>query len=494
LSSRLEFREVLNMTETTLVFRSQIAAPAADVLAWHGSPGAFERLTPPWMDVRVMEAAGGIAPGDWKRLRVAAGPIGVSWTLVHQAAADGTGFVDEQQDGPFASWRHEHRFLNDGAERSVLEDRIAYRLPYGSVGQLVAGSQIERRLSDLFRFRHARTELDLARHVTTGLVRPQRIAISGASGLIGSQLVPFLRTGGHDVVRLVRRQPSAADEIAWDPASGSIDAASLEGMDAVIHLAGVSIAGGRWTTARKAAILSSRQQGTSLLAETLAGLRRPPRVLISASGIGYYGDAGSTPLTESSPPGDGFLAGVCQAWEEATTPAAASGIRVVLPRFGVVLSGRGGLLTRLLPPFRFGLGGPLGSGEQFMSWIAVDDLLGVLLRAIADDRLAGPVNAVAPHAVSNRVFAETLGRVLHRPAVLRTPARALRLVAGELADELILASQLARPARLEEVGFTFAFPTLEDALRHELGRFASGREAAIPGPLAHAVIQPHQRP
>ena len=482
------------MTETTLSYRSEIAAPAADVLRWHSSPGAFERLTPSWMDVRVLDGSGGIEPDHWKRLRVGAGPLGVSWTLVHHAVDDGTGFVDEQADGPFASWRHEHRFSSDGPERSVLEDRIIYQLPFGSVGQLLAGDQIERRLSDLFRFRHARTKLDLARHIATGLVRPQRIAISGASGLIGSQLVPFLRTGGHDVARLVRQRPSAADEIAWDPAGGWIDATSLEGMDAVIHLAGVSIAGGRWTTARKAAILNSRLQGTSLLAETLARLQRQPRVLISASGIGYYGDAGSTPLTESSPPGDGFLAGVCRAWEEATAPAVASGIRVVLPRFGVVLSGRGGLLARLLPPFRFGVGGPLGSGEQFMSWIALDDLLGVLLRAIADDRLAGPVNAVAPHAVSNRVFAETLGRVLHRPTVLRTPARALRLVAGELADELLLASQLARPARLEDVSFSFAFPTLEDALRHELGRSGGNRGAEIPATSLRSAVQPgHSR-
>ena len=228
----------------------------------------------------------------------------------------------------------------------MLEDRITYQLPFGAVGQLVAGRQFERRLDDLFRFRHRRTQVDLARHAASHVARRQQIAISGASGLVGSQLVPFLRAGGHDVVRLVRRPPSATDEIAWDPASGQIDIASLEGMDAVIHLAGVSIAGGRWTTARKAAILSSRLQGTSLLAKTLTRLQRPPRVLVSASGIGYYGDARNAPLTEDSPPGAGFLAEVCQAWEEATAPAAASGIRVVLPRFGVVLSGRGGLLTR----------------------------------------------------------------------------------------------------------------------------------------------------
>ena len=480
------------MTHTTHTYRSQIAAPAAVVRAWHANPGAFERLTPPWMNVRVLDGVGGIEPGDWKRLRVGAGPIGVPWTLVHHATDDGTGFVDEQTDGPFASWRHEHRFLSDGPERSVLEDRITYQLPFAAVGQLVAGRQVERRLDDLFRFRHKRTQVDLARHAATGLARPQRIAISGASGLVGSQLVPFLRAGGHDVVRLVRRRPSAADEISWDPATDQIDAASLEGMDAVIHLAGVSIAGGRWTRARKASILSSRVQGTGLLAKTLTRLQRPPRVLVSASGIGYYGDAGNAPLTEESPQGSGFLADVCRVWEEATAPAAASGIRVVLPRFGVVLAGSGGLLARMVPLFRFGLGGPLGSGEQFMSWIALDDLLGVLLQAIADDRLVGPVNAVAPHAVTNHAFADTLGRVLGRPAVLRAPAAGLRLAAGELADELLLASQLARPARLEEVGFSFAFPGLEDALRHELGRSDGKRGAEISTTPLRSAVQTGQ--
>jgi uncharacterized protein (TIGR01777 family) len=264
-------------------------------------------------------------------------------------------------------------------------------------------------------------------------------------------------------------------------------------MDAVIHLAGASIASGRWTAARKAAILSSRLQGTSLLAKTLARLQHPPRVLISASGIGYYGDGGNTPLPEESPPGTGFLADVCRSWEQATAPASEAGIRVVLPRLGVVMAGRGGLLARMAPAFRFGLGGPLGNGEQFMSWIALDDLLGVLLQAIADDRLAGPVNAVAPQAVTNRAFAETLGRVLGRPAMLRAPALALRLAGGELADELILASQLARPARLEEAGYAFAFPALEDALRHELGRFGEYRSAEVPGPLPRAAIQPGHR-
>jgi uncharacterized protein (TIGR01777 family) len=459
------------MSETTLIYRSQIPAPPAAVLAWHANPGAFERLTPPWMDVRVLEAAGGIAPGDWKRLRLAAGPIGVSWKLVHEAGSDGAAFVDVQERGPFRSWRHEHWILPNGTEASYLEDRLTYRLPWTPVGRWAADRFLRNRLDDLFRFRHRRTQIDVARHAGAGPSMPLRIAVTGASGLVGRQLVPFLRAGGHDVVTLVRRRPTGADERFWDPATGQIDADALEGLDAVVHLAGESIAGGRWTPARKEAILASRIQGTGLLAETLVRLRQPPRVFVSASAIGYYGDGGSSVLTEDSPQGSGFLANVCRAWEEAAAPAADAGIRVVHPRTGVVLAGNGGLLANVGWAFRFGVGGPLGSGEQLMSWIALDDLLGVFFEAIINHRLEGPVNAVAPLPVTNRTFAGTLGRVLGRPAVLRAPATVLRLVAGELAQELLLASQSARPARLEQVGFRFAFPTIEDALRHELGEY-----------------------
>jgi uncharacterized protein (TIGR01777 family) len=468
------------MSEISFVARSHIPVPPAELLAWHARPGAFARLTPSWMDVRVLDGHGGIAPADWKRLRVGTGPLGFTWTLVHQTGTDGAAFVDVQEAGPFRSWRHEHRFLADGTEASVLEDRIAYRLPLGPVGSFVAGRSVQHRLDDLFRFRHRRTREDLARHAAAGPSAPLRIAITGASGLVGRQLVPFLRAGGHEVATLVRHRPRAEGEVFWDPARGQIDVAALEGVDAVVHLAGESIADGRWTAKRRREILDSRVQGTGLLARTLAGLRRPPRVFVSASAIGYYGDAGTAALTEDSPRGDGFLAGVCRAWEDAALPAADAGIRVVHPRIAVVLAGDGGLLARVGRPFKLGVGGPLGSGDQVMSWIARDDLLGVILQAIADDRLRGPVNAAAPNPVSNRAFAQTLGRVLDRPAVLRAPATALRLVAGDLADELLLASQSVRPARLEEAGFRFAFPTLDDAIRHELGRYEGTRDADSP--------------
>jgi uncharacterized protein (TIGR01777 family) len=458
------------MSATTLIFRSSIPASADDVLAWHRNPGALERLTPPWMDVRILDAEGGIAPGDWARLRVPVDPAAFTWTLVHEALPDGMGFVDVQQAGPFRTWRHEHRFLPDGPNRSVLEDRIVYELPYGALGSAFADGRVRAQLARLFHFRHRRTRTDLARHLDAGLDRPLRIAVTGATGLVGSRLVPFLQTGGHEVFRLVRHDPRDDHEIFWDPATSQIDAAALEGMDAVVHLAGVSIAGGRWTSSRKAAIRDSRVEGTHLLARTLAGLQDPPRVLVSTSAVGYYGNVADRFLTEESPAGEGFLANVCYEWEDAAKPATKAGIRVVLPRFGVVFAGEGGMLPLLARVFKAGIGGPLGDGKQYLSWIALDDLVGILLEAIANESLAGPVNAVAPEPVTNRVLGETLGRVLRRPAILRTPATMMRLAAGQLADELILASQRARPARLARVGFTFAYPTLDATLRHELGR------------------------
>lgn len=467
--------EVLVMSKITRVYRSRISTTPEELLAWHGRPGAFERLTPPWLRTRVEESVGNIAPGDWKRLRVpVVGPLGFSWKVVHEEATTVSGFVDIQKEGPFRSWKHEHRFLN-GGDGTVLEDRLSYELPYGMAGRFLGGKRIEAEFDRLFRFRHYRTELDLERHHRSGSGSPMRLAVTGSTGLVGSRLVAFLRSGGHDVVRLVRQAPRNSDEISWDPARGEIDAASLEGLDAVVHLAGVSIAGRQWTRSRKAAILSSRIDSTDLLARTLASLAHPPRVLVSTSAVGFYGDAGSRPLTEESPAGSGFLADVCKGWEAAAKPAVEAGIRVVHPRFGVVLAGEGGLLPLISRAFQMGVGGPLGGGAQYMSWIGLEDLLGVLLEAISNDDLRGPVNAVAPEAITNREFSRTLAKVLHRPSFLPAPAAAVRLAGGELADQLILASQRVVPERLTAQGFTFAFPTMELALRHELGRYDGGK-------------------
>ena len=297
-----------------------------------------------------------------------------------------------------------------------------------------------------------------------------RILLTGSSGLIGSALVVFLRAGGHAVTPLVRRPAQAEKEIFWDPAAGKLDAAALEGFDAAVHLAGENLSARRWTASFKARILASRARGTHLLAEALARLNQPPRALLSASAVGYYGDAGDRALTEESPGGRGFLSEVCRAWEAATEPAAQKGIRIVNLRIGFVLSAAGGGLAKMLLPFQLGLGGRIGSGRQFMSWIALDDLVAAILFALTHDALRGPVNATAPNPVTNREFTRTLGRVLGRPTVFPMPALAARLALGEMADELLLAGQRTLPAKLQAAGFAFRFPALDPALRHALAK------------------------
>lgn len=297
-----------------------------------------------------------------------------------------------------------------------------------------------------------------------------RIAITGASGLVGTALVPFLQGKGHDVIRLVRGAPQGPGQHRWSPEAGIVATDELGPLDAVIHLAGESVAGARWSPAVKARIRDSRVGPTTALARSLAGAARPPRVLVSASAIGYYGDRGTAALTEQSGRGHGFLAETCQAWEAAADPARAAGIRVVHPRFGIILDARGGALGRMRLPFSLGLGGPLGSGAQYYSWVGMEDVLGALLLAVTRDEMVGPVNVTSPHAVTNAEFTRTLGRLLHRPAFMPVPAFALKILFGELAEAELLSSKRVVPAALQQAGFAFRHPFLEDALRFALGR------------------------
>ena len=294
-----------------------------------------------------------------------------------------------------------------------------------------------------------------------------RVAITGSHGLIGSAVASALRARGDRVIGLVRDGAGAPDEVAWQPAAGRIDAARLDGVEAAVHLAGASLAS-RWTAEQKAAIRESRVRGTALLAGALSGLAKPPRVIVSVSAVGYYGNRGDEVLTEASAPGAGFLADVCRDWEAAADPARRAGIRVAHPRFGVVLAGHGGILAKIAHIFRLGAGGPLGHGRQYLPWVALDDAVGAILFALEHDDLAGPVNVVAPQAVTNREFTAALGRALGRPAMLPVPAAALRAMFGEMADEALLASQHVEPARLQAAGYGFRFGDLEPALRHVL--------------------------
>jgi hypothetical protein len=293
-----------------------------------------------------------------------------------------------------------------------------------------------------------------------------KVVVTGSHGLIGGELVAELGRQGHDVTRLVRAEPGPG-EASWDPAAGTVEAAKLEGHDAVVHLAGVGIGDHRWTDAHKRAVLDSRVQSTALLARTLAGLSSPPKVLASGSAVGFYGDRGDAPLTEADGPGTGFLAEVVTAWENAAAPAADAGIRVALVRTGVVMTGKGGALKKQLLPFKLGAGGRLGSGRQWLSWISLDDEVAALLHVLSTDGLSGPVNLTSPEPVTNATFTATLGRVLRRPAIIPVPTIALDALFGkEMVREMMLGGQRVLPAALEASGFTFAHAHLEDALRH----------------------------
>jgi len=296
-----------------------------------------------------------------------------------------------------------------------------------------------------------------------------RIAVTGASGLIGSALAPALRERGHAVLPMTR-SAGAPGTISWRPKTGEIDARALQDVDAVVHLAGENIASGRWTDARKRAIRDSRVVGTNLLAKTIAGLERGPSVFVCASAVGFFGHRGDEILTEQSPPGEGFLPDVCVAWEAACDPARAAGLRVANLRFGILLSTDDGALKEMLLPFRFGVGGVLGSGRQYMSWITLADTVRVIVHALENDAVAGPVNVTAPRPVTNREFTKTLGRLISRPTLLPVPAFALRLLLGEMADALLLASIRVEPAALARTGFRFLHEDLETGLRFELGR------------------------
>jgi uncharacterized protein (TIGR01777 family) len=459
------------MTRRTFVKRSLLPASADEVFRWHARPGALERLSPPW-DPAIVESRTGGIEDEGARVVLRVGPLRQRWVAEHHGTVPGRGFHDRLVEGPFAHWEHAHLMAAEGEHACTLEDRIEYALPSGRLGDAAGGPMVRALLERMFAYRHRVTADDLAAHAACRGGGPMKVAITGASGLVGSALVPFLTTGGHEVVRLVRRAPKAKDEARWDPDEEEIDAAALEGIDAVVHLSGENIAEGRWTNARKALLRSSRVGPTSLLARTLARLKRKPKVLVSASAIGAYGNRGDEWVKETDAPADDFLGRLSVEWEKAAVPAREAGIRVVHPRIGLVLTPAGGALGKMLLPFKAGLGGVLGPGTQYMSWIAIDDLLGVVHHILDRDELSGPVNAVAPEPVTNAVFTKTLGRVLGRPTVAPAPAFALRLAFGEMADATLLSSTRVKPERLEATGYRFRFPRLEPALRHLLGRTA----------------------
>lgn len=440
-------------------FESVVAHPIDEVFAWHTRPGAMRRLVPPWQPMTVIAETDSLADGQ----AVLGLPGGLRWVAQHEPAEYDPPhrFVDTLASGGPASWparvigswRHTHEYAEAGTGTRVY-DRVETIVPAPA-------------LRSTFVYRHTQLADDLAAHRAAALA-PMVIAVTGAGGLIGDALTAFLSTGGHRIIRLVRGTPTGSDERQWNPDSPAPDL--LAGVDAVVHLAGASIAG-RFTDAHRAAIRDSRIGPTRKLAEVAARVADGPTVFVSASAVGYYGyQRGDSLLTEDAVRGDGFLADVVADWEAATEPAAAAGLRVVNVRTGVVQSARGGTLRLLRPLFAAGLGGRLGSGTQWLSWIGIDDLLDVYHRALYDDRLRGPVNAVAPEPVRNVDYTAALGRVLHRPTWLPVPSFGPKLLLGaQGAQELAEADQRVVPATLAGLGHTFRRPDIAAALAHELG-------------------------
>jgi len=479
-----------------LSYSTVVQAPLEEVFTWHERPGALSRLLPPWLPARVLADASSLRDGT----SVIALPGGLRVMSHHRS--DGyyppNSFVDEVSlpFGPPA-WRHTHSFSEaetpaadtpaadtpaadtPAAETPAADTPSGANRTSGRPGATQVEDSVEtvapeRMSRAVLAYQHRELAGDLAVHAWARAVRPgpMTVAVTGSSGLVGSALVAFLSSGGHRVVRLVRRPATGPDERQWFPSAPA--PGLLDGVDAVVHLAGASIAG-RFADQHKQAITASRVGPTRRLAEAAArcaGAGNGPSCFVSASGIGYYGyDRGDEVLTEGSDKGRGFLSGVVEEWEAATAPAASGGLRVVKVRTGIVQSPRGGMLGIVWPVFFAGLGGRLGSGRQWMSWVGIDDLVDIYYRALVDTSVVGPVNAVSPSPVTNATYAEVLARVLHRPAVVNIPSSLVRLALGpEAASELAEASQRVEPAVLAGLGHQFRHPQLELALRHLLGQ------------------------
>ncbi len=444
-------------------YESVVDHPLDEVFAWHTRPGAMPRLVPPWQPMTVVAETTSVADG-----RAVLGlPAGLRWVAQHEGADFDPPyrFVDQlSSDGPrswppriIGTWRHTHSFSAVGSEATRVNDRVEAPVPAAA-------------LRSTFVYRHRQLADDLAAHrdaAEAGL-QPLVVAVTGSSGLVGSALTALLTTGGHRVIRLVRHAANGPDERQWSPDAPASDL--LDGVDAVVHLAGTSIAG-RFTDSHRAAIRDSRIEPTRRLAEVAAGSTDGPRTFVSASAIGYYGfDRGDAVLSEDSSRGDGFLADVVADWEAASAPAVDAGLRVVAVRTGIVQAARGGTLKLMRPLFSAGLGGRLGSGQQWLSWIGIDDLIDVYYRALYDERLTGPVNAVAPNPVRNVDYTKALARTLHRPALLPVPAFGPRLLLGRQgARELAGANQRVNPVKLQTIGHRFRQPLIGQALGHQLG-------------------------
>ena len=451
------------------IFEKTSAMPcdAESLYAWHARPGAFERLAPPWRQVRLLEGGASIEAGSEARIATRLGPVPIHWNALIESNEPGRSFVDRQTRGPFQRWRHSHIFEEVGEAGSKLVDRVEYRLRGGKIGEWLGGAFARRELERMFAYRHALTARELAVWARYRDRERWRVLLVGGSGFIGSRLKSYLQTQGNDVSILSRRP--GPGRIEWDPQKKKVARESLEEFDVVINLAGKNLADGRWSETLKKELWSSRVDSSRFLVETLLALKNPPKLYASASGVGIYGDCGDREADEESVPGSGFLAELCQAWESEANKASSFADRVLLLRTGVVVDAAEGALQKMKLPFIWGMGGPMGNGRQWMPWIGLEDWLGGLYFALQEG-LSGPLNLVAPNPSRNKEFAGALGRVLSRPSWAPAPEWALTLALGEFAREALLSSCRARPTRLLDSGYEFGFSDIESYLRFTLGR------------------------
>ncbi len=457
------------MSHNIYIKKSKIKTSVETLFLWHSANGAISRLTPPWAPLKMIARKGdGIKKGAKVRFRLRFFKIPMVWEAEHIDYQENKLFKDRQIKGPFSKWEHTHRFISDGKENSIMEDKIEFKLPFGFLSRPFYGFA-KKEFKRIFKYRHRVLKYDLEHHV--GKTKKKGILISGASGTIGSTLVPFLRTCGHEVIRLVRKQENLLDdEVFWDPYNGILDLEKAGPIDAVINFNGVDISRGRWTNRQRKRIIDSRIIPTRLLVKKMADLEPKPAIFISTSAIGFYGEGGNEILTETADMGDCFISRVCRQWEDASIKAQSSGIRTIQLRIGVVLTPAGGALKRMELPFKTGCGVKLSHGRQYMSWISMEDVLSGILYILDNHKIKGPVNLAAPNPVTNIEFSKTLAGVFSKKVFFTIPKFLAAALWGEMGKETLLTSARVKPEKLLDNGFIFQHKTLLPALKDMLGR------------------------
>ncbi len=457
------------MKKGLFIKKTKFKGSPDDLFKWHERPGALERLSPPWDPVEVISRNGGIKEGGKVKMYMKAGPVKYIWKALHTEYEEGKYFRDIMEKGPLSEWSHTHSFIKNDENNSFLEDKIQFALPLKTHGINFFKRFIKKNLDSIFNFRHKTLGNDLHLHNLYGKEK-KTILISGASGLLGSALTPFFTTGGHEVLHLVRREPENENEIFWDPKKKKHGIEKSRKIDVIINLSGEHIGEGRWTDSKKKRIIDSRIDSTSLLIKLVSELDTPPEVMLSASAIGYYGGSEKEFVDENSSCGNDFISEVCNLWEDAALPVKKYGTRLVLLRIGVVLSPLGGALERMLQTIKFGVGGRLGNGKQYISWITTDDVINAIYFAMHNKEISGPLNLVTPTPVTNNSLTKSIGKILKRPTIFPVPALIIKVLFGEMGKEIVLSGVRVKPDKLINSGFTFLHEDLELGLRFMLGR------------------------